>query len=159
LALAWAAVPAIAQTGAPAQAGPPAQGVVVPDGLTVNKLIWSTMAALHHANITGNYSVLRDLGAPSFQSSNSAATLAGVFQALRTQQIDVSNTLLVAPNFDFAPTLIQGGLLRVRGNFPLRPNPIGFDLLFQPFEGQWRLFGLAATPIVPQQPQPAPPRR
>jgi hypothetical protein len=127
--------------------------VAVPDSLVINKLIWSTMAALHHANVTGNYSVLRDLGAPSFQANNSAATLAGIFQALRAQQTDVSNTLLVAPNFDFAPAIVQGGLLRLRGNFPIRPYPIGFDLLFQVVEGQWRLFGLAATPLVPQSPQ------
>jgi hypothetical protein len=43
--------------------------------------------------------------------------------------------------------------------FPLRPNAIGFDLLFQNVNGQWRLFGLAVMPLVAQTQQPAPARR
>jgi hypothetical protein len=61
--------------------------------------------------------------------------------------------------FQFPPGLVQGGLLRVRGVFPLRPNAIGFDLLFQNVNGQWRLFGLAVMPLVAQTQQPAPARR
>ena len=112
------------------------------------------MAALDHANQTGNYSVLRDLGAPSFQANNSAATLAGTFAALRNQRLDVANTLIVTPTFEIPPTIIEGGLLRTRGSFPLRPNPIGFDLLFQNVGGQWKLFGIA---VVPLSAQPVPP--
>ncbi|HYE26673.1 MAG TPA: hypothetical protein VEA61_00330 [Allosphingosinicella sp.] len=40
----------------------------MPDPIVINKLVWSAMAALDQANQTGNYSVLRDLGAPSFQT-------------------------------------------------------------------------------------------
>ena len=89
LLLLGAAVPGLAQQAAPAaaQAG-------VPDSLTVNKLIWSAMAAVDQANQTGNYSVLRDLGAPSFQANNSAATLATIFTGLRNQGVDLSYTLL-----------------------------------------------------------------
>jgi hypothetical protein len=118
--------------------------------LTVSKMIWSSMAALDHANQTGNYSVLRDLGAPSFQTANSAATLAGLFQPLRGQQVDLANALIVAPTFDFPPAIIQGGLLRARGRFPLRPTMIGFDFLFQNVAGQWKIFGLSVVPLAPQ---------
>ena len=131
----------------------------MPDSLLALKLIWSTMAALDHANQTGNYSVLRDLGAPSFQANNSAATLAGTFQALRNQRIDVANALIVTPVYEIPPSLIEGGLLRVRGSFPLRPNPIGFDLLFQNVAGQWRLFGIAVVPLSPQPSAPPATRR
>lgn len=117
------------------------------------------MAALDHANQTGNYSVLRDLGAPSFQANNSAATLASTFQALRNQRVDVANALIVTPTFEIAPTMIEGGLLRTRGSFPLRPNPIGFDLLFQNSGGQWRLFGIAVVPLATQQAPSVPQRR
>jgi hypothetical protein len=115
------------------------------------KLIWSAMAALDHANRTGNYSVLRDLGAPSFQRNNSAATLGSTFQAIRDQRLDVSNALLVSPRFEIAPTIVEGGLLRARGSFPLRPTAIGFDLLFQNAGGEWRLFGIAVLPLAPGQ--------
>lgn len=135
----------------------PAQGAA-PDTLLTLKLIWSTMAALDHANQTGNYSVLRDLGAPSFQANNSAATLASTFQALRNQRVDVANALIVTPTFEIGPTMIEGGLLRARGSFPLRPSPIGFDLLFQNTGGQWRLFGIAVVPLA-AQPAPAVPQR
>lgn len=128
------------QVTAPAAQGP------VPDALTVAKLVWSTIAAVDHANATGNYSVLRDLGAPGFQSANNAATLGAVFQNIREQRLDLSNALLVTPTYDLGP-LIEGGMLRVRGLFPLRPTGIAFDLLFQPVGGRWALFGIALRPV------------
>jgi hypothetical protein len=149
--------PAAAQ---PAAARPPQAAPAPPvDGLTVARLVWSSLAALDHANRTGNYSVLRDLGAPGFQANNSPATLAGIFEAVRTQQIDLSYSFNVSPSWDFAPAILQNGLLRARGQFPLRPTAIGFDMLFENVGGQWRLFGIsvAPQPISPppqQQPQP-----
>jgi hypothetical protein len=147
--LAAAASPLTAQAPAPAAANQTG----VPDPIVVNKMIWSAMAALDHANQTGNYSVLRDLGSPSFQTSNSVATLSGIFQTIRDQKLDLSYTLVVAPTLQFPPTIVQDGLLRIRGTFPLRPAPIGFDLLFQNIAGQWRIFGIAVAPIVPARPQ------
>jgi hypothetical protein len=154
--LAAAASPAAAQTPVTA---PAASQAGVPDPIVINKLVWSAMAALDQANQTGNYSVLRDLGAPSFQTNNSAATLGGIFQAIRNQQVDLGYTLVVAPSFQFPPVIVQGGLLRVRGTFPLRPAAIGFDLLFQNISGQWRIFGIAVAPIVAQPPQSGSTRR
>ena len=130
----------------------------MPDTLTVHKLVWSTMAAVDQANQTGNYSVLRDLGAPGFQANNSPATLGGVFTNIRNQNIDLGYTLVTSPVFEFPPAIVQGGLLRVRGVFPLRPTPIGFDLLFQSIGGQWRLFGLAVVPLAARAPTPVTPR-
>ena len=148
--LAAAASPLAAQ--APVLAPVPDQSAV-PDPIVVSKLLWSTMAALDHANRTGNYSVLRELGSPSFQAANSAANLGSNFQVLRNQQLDLGNTLVVGPAFQYPPAIVQNGLLRLRGTFPLRPAPIGFDLLFQNIAGQWRIFGIAVAPIVPARPQ------
>jgi hypothetical protein len=145
-----AAAPAAAVQTAPAPSAPQPG---VPDNVTINKLIWSAMAALDQANQTGNYSVLRDLGAPSFQTGNSPATLGQIFTALRGQGVDLSYTLVVVPTLQFPPAIVQGGLLRIRGVFPLRPNPVGFDLLFQNVSGQWRLFGLSVVPLVAQPQQ------
>lgn len=138
----------------PAAAPAPAATPVI-DIQTVNKLVWSTLAAVDHGNVTGNYSVLRDLGAPGFQANNNAATLAGVFQTVRTQRVDLSNTLLLAPTYEFAPTIVQGGLLRARGQFALRPTAIGFDLLFANVAGRWQLFGVAVVPLAMPASQPA----
>jgi hypothetical protein len=117
------------------------------------------MAAVDHANQTGNYSVLRDLGAPSFQENNNAATLASIFQTIRNQRLDLSNTLVVAPTYDIPPTIIQGGVLRARGVFPLRPTAIAFDLLFQPVGGRWALLGISVAPAQPAAAPAAPTRR
>jgi hypothetical protein len=151
--LAAAASPLAAQPAPAPAPAPAANQPGVPDPIAVNKLIWSMMAAVDHANQTGNYSVLRDLGAPSFQAGNSAASLAGIFQGLRNQKVDLGYTLLVGPNLQYPPAIVQDGLLRVRGAFPLRPAAIAFDLLFQNISGQWRIFGIAVAPIVPGRAQ------
>ncbi|MGZ8348527.1 MAG: hypothetical protein ACXWU2_00755 [Allosphingosinicella sp.] len=148
VALVSVSVAAISQ---PRPATPAQAQATIPDTLLAARLVWSAMAALDHANRTGNYSVLRDLGAPSFQANNSAATLGSIFEELRRQRIDLSNTLIVSPNLEFPPTFVQGGLLRIRGSFPLRPVAVGFDLLFQNIGGEWKIFGIA---VVPQAPRP-----
>jgi len=127
--------------------------------VVVNKLIWSAMAAVDQADQTGNYSVLRDLGAPGFQANNSAATLAQVFAGLRNQRVDLGYTLTVVPTLQFPPAIQQGGLLRIRGVFPLRPSAIGFDLLYQNVSGQWRIYGISVVPLVARAQQPVPTRR
>jgi hypothetical protein len=116
--------------------------IPVPDRLTSLKMVWSIMAAVDHANRTGNYSVLRDLGTPAFQANNNAASLASVFAALRAQQIDLTDTLIVTPVWEIPPRMASPTLLRMRGTFPLRPQPIAFDLLFV-WDHGWRLEGIA----------------
>jgi hypothetical protein len=117
------------------------------DEITADKLVWSSLAALDQANRTGNYSVLRDLGAPTFQANNSAATLGGIFEHLRNLHLDLANTFIVSPIFETAPA-VQGNILRAKGIFPLRPTAIGFDLLFQNNSGEWRLLGISVVPLV-----------
>src|ERR1700754_3687658 len=50
---------------------PDAARLVVPDSQGLAVLIQNSLIALNHANLTGNYSVLRDLAAPGFQKLNS----------------------------------------------------------------------------------------
>lgn len=143
---------------------PPASSVPVPGELELAKLIWSTMAAVDHANQAGNYSVLRDLAAPGFQINNDAAKLTQIFASLRASGVDLSNTLLLAPTYRGPPRMAQPGVLQVRGYFGLRPTAINFDLYYQWINGKWRLFGVSIVPaqIATQQPaaqQPAPPIR
>ncbi len=121
-------------------------------------MIWSTMAAVDHANLAGNYSVLRDLAAPGFQINNDSAKLAEIFAALRASRTDLSNTLLLAPTYRAAPAMVQPDVLRVQGAFGLRPTAINFELYYQWVGGRWRLFGVSITPasIATQQPGAAP---
>ena len=109
------------------------------------------MAAVDQANKTGNYSVLRDLGSPGFQTNNNPATLAGVFAGIRDQRVDLSDTLMVTPSYEIAPTLVEPTMLRIRGTFNMRPTGIGFDLIYQWQQG-WRLHAISVVPFANAQP-------
>ncbi len=143
---------------APAPAAPPPSSVPIPDALEINKLIWSTMAAVDHANQAGNYSVLRDLAAPGFQAANDSARLATIFQGLRASGIDLSNALLLAPTLSATPQLVQPGVIQISGFFGLRPTAITFDLVYQWQAGRWKLFGVSIAPATLTSVQPAPAR-
>ena len=78
-AAAQSAPPAAPGNQAPAAATSPApKQLVVPAPEVLLMMIRSTLIALHHGNITGNYSVLRELSAPGFQTANSAASLSQI---------------------------------------------------------------------------------
>ena len=140
LALVFPCQPALAQ--APPAAATTTSPAPAPDQLTSLKMLWSTMAAVDHANRTGNYSVLRDLGSPAFQTRNNPANLAAIFAGLRAENVDLSATLVVTPAWEIQPTMVQPGILRMRGTFPLRPAAIAFDLLFS-WQNGWQLEGVA----------------
>jgi len=146
-------LPAAAVAQAPSTGtAPVALGIVLPDPAISAKMIWSVLAAVDHAIVTGNYSVLHDLGSPSFQARNTPASLAANFQNLRNEHVDLSAVLLVEPVYDIPPTIVGGNLMRVRGVFPMRPSAIAFDLLFQPAGGRWTLHGIAVAPVPSLQP-------
>ena len=119
----------------------------VPDQLQLAKLVWSTMAAVDHANKSGNYSVLRDISSTGFQIQNDPAKLAQVFAAIRNSRIDLSNALLVPPTYTVAPQQLQSDVFRVQGIFNLRPIAIAFDMFFQWERGEWRLYGIDIRPM------------
>lgn len=149
--------PAAAQTqtaAAQAQVRPPPSIRPTPSQLELSKMIWSTMAAVDHANRAGNYSVLRDISAQGFQINNDAAKLAEIFSGIRRSRIDLSNALLVPPTYTEAPQLVREDVFRVQGVFQLRPVSISFDMYFQWEQGEWKLFGINIQPLemAPQQP-------
>jgi hypothetical protein len=117
----------------------------MPDERSLARLLWSTMAAVDHANKTGNYSVLRALGSPGFQVANNDPTLHRIFAGIRNQRIDLSETLIVEPVFEFPPAIVNG-MLRMRGGFRFRPQGIEFDLLYE-FSNGWRLHAVAIRSV------------
>ncbi len=149
-------LPTVLAAQQPPTSNVPLSSVPVPGDLELAKLIWSTMAAVDHANQAGNYSVLRDLAAPGFQVNNDSARLAEIFRSLRASRIDLSNTLLLAPTYNGAPRMVEPGVMQVRGGFGLRPTAIGFDLFYQWSAGRWKLFGVSIVPLAITTQQPAP---
>jgi hypothetical protein len=125
------------------------QDVALPPADALMTLIRTTLIALNQANLTGNYSVLRDLSSPAFQASNSDADLALIFAPLRGQRLDFSAVLTVTPQLTKGPEITPQGLLHLGGTFPMQPVAVNFEMLFQRFNGSWRLFGISVNPPVP----------
>lgn len=138
----------------PAQAPKPAQ--IDRNGVLI--LIRSSLLALDQANKTGNYTVLRDIGAPGFQN-NTAARLGEIFAKLRNDNLDLSGVAVIDPQLNLLPQIEANGLMRMAGFFPSVPTQVNFDLSFAPVNGQWRLFGISVSigqsgPIAPEPPSP-----
>jgi hypothetical protein len=138
--------------GVGAQRKPAAQPAKpgVPDDLKLIILIRTALIALNQANLTGNYSVLRDIAAPSFQQANNPARLGEIFADLRVRKIDLSPITAIDPKLARAAFVNDQGMLRITGFFLTKPEQVNFDLAFQPVDGQWRLFGISVnTPSRP----------
>ncbi|WP_027532408.1 hypothetical protein [Bradyrhizobium sp. WSM3983] len=147
----------------PHQASPQQQPAPKPANIDRNgvlMLIRSTLLALDQANKTGNYTVLRDLGAPGFQI-NTAARLAEIFAKQRGDKLDLSGVAVIDPQLSLLPQIEPNGLLHMAGFFPSVPSQVNFELLFAPVEGQWRVFGVSlsvgqSAPVAPAAPEAAP---
>jgi hypothetical protein len=132
----------------------------LPDAYKMNMMIRNTIIALNQANMTGNYSVLRDLAAPDFQRSNNQVRLAQIFAELRAKSFDLSPVFFISPLLVRDPIIDPNGYLHLSGYFPSRPRQVTFDMMFQFVEGQWQVLGLAIdTRPSPEEaaPPPAPP--
>jgi len=119
-------------------------------------LVRSTLLALDHGNKTGNYTVLRDLGAPGFQT-NTAARLAEIFANQRRDNVDLSGVAVIDPQLNVLPQIEANGMMRMAGFFPSVPTQVNFDLIYAPVSGQWRLFGISvnlgsSAPVAPPPP-------
>ena len=142
--------------GARAEAQAPRPAQIDRNGVLI--LIRSALLALDEANKTGNYTVLRDLGAPGFQV-NTAARLGDIFAKQRNENLDLSGVAAIDPQLSVLPLIEPDGLMKMAGFFPSIPAPVNFELAFASVNGQWRLFGISvaigqATPAM----QPAGPQ-
>src|SRR3954452_15878092 len=128
----------------PAPGGAPAPAAPL-DRNAVLILVRSTLLALHHGNETGNYTVLRDLGAPGFQAVNSAARLGKIFASLRNQGADLTSLAVLEPQITKGPEIGKDGLLRLGGFFSSGGRQLNFELAFQPVNGRLKLFGISTS--------------
>jgi hypothetical protein len=141
-------------TGAWAEVTAPRPAQIDRNGVLI--LIRSALLALDEANKTGNYTVLRDLGAPGFQV-NTAARLAEIFSKQRNENLDLSGVSVIDPQLSLLPQIEGNGQMRMAGFFPSMPSQVNFELTFAPVNGQWRLFGISisvgqAAPAAPSTP-------
>jgi hypothetical protein len=144
------------QKAAPVETPGPKPAQIDRNGVLI--LIRSALLALDQANKTGNYTVLRDLGAPGFQA-NTAARLAEIFAKQRNDNLDLSGVAVIDPQLNLLPQIEPNGMMRMAGFFPSVPNQVNFELVFAPVNGQWRLFGISVTigqsaPVAPEPQAP-----
>jgi hypothetical protein len=126
---------------------PQPQVVAMPDAQKIVLLLRTSLTTLNNALQTGNYTVLRDMGAPGFRKANSAARLSQIFVNLVEKNVDMSVVSVQAPKLSQAPTLDQQkGMLHLKGYFPGQPTQINFELLYKAVAGRWRLFGMSVQP-------------
>ncbi|KAI93762.1 hypothetical protein T281_14725 [Rhodomicrobium udaipurense JA643] len=130
----------------PAQAG---QAKMTIDTLEIVILIKSTIMALQHANQTGNYSVLRDLGSPVFRERFDQAQLTAIFTNLRNRGVSLNPALVLTPNLVRQPELTPQNQLRLVGDFPTKPLQIQYDLLFLKVGNVWRIEGIMVDAVAP----------
>ena len=119
---------------ADATAGAPSD---VPDSAGQVMLIRNTLTAVNHGNITGNYTVLRDLSSERFRRRNTAGDLATTFANLRKQKLDLSPILVIELQLTQRPVQDQYGRMQLVGFFPTRPQAVRFGLVFQKINRAW----------------------
>jgi len=102
-------------------------------------LIRNTITLINHGNLTGNYTVVRDLASEDFRRRNSAAELAATFANLRQQKFDLSPILVIDPQLAEPPREIAPGRLQMIGHFPTRPQVVQFALVFQRVGAGWMI--------------------
>lgn len=118
----------------------------VPSAPAILAMVRSTLIAVDQGNKTGNYTVVRDIGAPDFRDSNTSAKLTAVFANLVEQGVDMLPVLVVEPQYREPPRLTARRMLYVAGTFNIQPRRVSFELLFDVWKGEWRLYGVSIVP-------------
>jgi len=142
-----ASMPAAAAQAAPKDV---AQRLPVPSAEKLVLLIRMSLLTLNDALQTGNFTVLRDRGSPSFREANSAADLARIFMRLEAQNIDLGMVAIMTPQLTEAKVEGPEQRLTLKGIFPGQPTQIDFELAYEPVAGHWQLFGISVAPVEAQ---------
>jgi len=112
-------------------------------GPEISMLIRTTLVALQQANVTGNYTVFRDLGSNSFRTINNPVRLGNIYGKLRESGLDMSPVVLLDPLLTKAPVIDGNQVLIIEGYFPTEPLNIIFKMGFRFEFGAWRLLSLS----------------
>ena len=153
------ALPQARPAAAPVQIAPvataPSDAPPLPSTEQLVSLVRNVLLAVNDANLTGNYTVLRDLSAPDSQGLNTPERLEESFKPIRQQGTDFSIVAVATPRFVQLPTLTPRGYLRVNGEFISSPR-ITFDIFFQHVAARWRPYAIGVGVVpVPVNPTPS----
>ncbi|HYD15665.1 MAG TPA: hypothetical protein VEA77_04635 [Hyphomicrobium sp.] len=113
-----------------------------PDKIHAMVLIRSTFGTVNDANLTSNYSVLRDSGSPEFRATFSTERLAATFQILRERKIDLALLAVLEPVVEAAILKPELNVIQFEGHVPTTPDQIRFKFSYQFIEGRWKVCGV-----------------
>lgn len=108
-------------------------------------LIRTSLLTLNDAMVTGNFTVLRDIIAPSVHEQNTAGNLYQTFSNLIAQRLDLRAAATLTPNLTPPPVIGPDGRLRISGFYPGRSVQTNFELTFEAVNRRWRLYGLSVN--------------
>lgn len=114
----------------------------MPSGQALAIMITNTLIAYNQGNLTGDYSVFRELASPQFRRANSPARLADIFRTMRDDRIDLSPIVLYPPKLLRQPLIDADGDLVLDGFYDTRPERVEFFLVFRQIDDVWRLFAI-----------------
>ncbi len=116
-------------------------------------LIRDALLAVNHANLTGNYTVLRDYASASFHDANTATDLALLLQRVRSERLDLLPVLSVDPVIQQSGLSLDQRIMRLSGYFSLTPRSITFDLEFVNQDNRWLIYGLSVGAFETPKPE------
>lgn len=119
------------------------------DPVVAEILVRDILVAVNQANLTGNYTVLRDIASPNFSVVNDPSKLASIFEPLRAQQLDLRPVLAVPVVIEKNVILRANNQLQLAGYFPTLPRHIRFEMIFEPVSKHWRLLGVGVASAEP----------
>ncbi len=116
----------------------PAQAQKVPNQLTQEVLIKSTLLTFNDANVTGIYTVLHAKLSKPFRDQFSADKLKQVFKVFADKHIDVDIIAAKKPISTQDAAVSDRGELEMKGYFDTTPSHVYYDLKFILSEGEWK---------------------
>jgi hypothetical protein len=116
----------------------PAAAQGVPNDISQEVLIKSTLLTFNDANVTGNFTVLHAKLSKPFREQFSPEKLKQAFKAFQDNHIDFAIIAAKKPIMK-EPAKIDGrGILTLNGHFDTTPRQVHFELGFIRSDGDWR---------------------
>jgi hypothetical protein len=116
------------------------------DPTKAGTLAANLLLALHHANVTGNYSVLRDLAAPQLISRMTQSDLSDHFRQIRVERPSLGAIAGLRPRFSTPPTIVGKQYLWLEGSYPTSPKETRFKIVLQRSRADWRFLSIEVAP-------------
>ena len=142
----------VAASAAPAHES--ARDVAPPQAIAITRQI---LLRIDDALRSGNYTVLRDLAAPSLRDTQTSATLALLLAPLWQRKIELLAAAIVEPKFTRAVVIRDGAEMQLEGYLPTAPQQINFAFALHVVGGAWQLaelkVNLAAAEKVRKNPE------